>query len=258
MPLAHILAPQLARSKADIERELGHPSPGYLQSDLPYPREPQAFGPVDPAKVSLATRLMGAKAVHAHEGDKAFDKKAEKPTPKAYLKRTVAADRNTVQRAAPQDNMPIYDKGDSLGREMNVNDIAALVERGQPVPQHLYQGLHPDDIARAHALGSEMRGYGGAPSLQAMPRKDTPSMQTGPYTGRTPELAMPGAPDSMEQHKGRGAAADRIVRKVGYLPQMFDGRSSVEAAQIIADQLQAQRERAGDPTAWWAAATTSI
>src|SRR5512139_3296910 len=70
----------------------------------------------------------------------------------------------TPVRVHPQDRMPVM-RPDVIP-EAQANDIAALRERGQPIPEYMYQGLSEADIAGAHKLGSEMQGYGGEPMLK--------------------------------------------------------------------------------------------
>ena len=58
----------------------------------------------------------------------------------------------------------------------------------------------------------------------------------------------------MEQRMKAGRLVNNEVRREGHFnPALLEGLSPAESARRIADQLSAERERRGDPSAWWAA-----
>lgn len=183
---------------------------------------------------------------------------------------------NGVTRLHPQDNMPvIIDSGPARlsedGRNMQTNDIAALRERGLDIPAYMYNGMYPENIADAHRSGAEMDGYrrdlgvepgrkGQFPGFQEAKSQDMlyrggdVEDRNGDFTGgeTSPEL-------NFEKRQKVGRLVDQDVQDSGghFNPGLLDGLSEQEAARRIADQLQAQRERNGDPTAWWNVATST-
>lgn len=174
------------------------------------------------------------------------------------LKTAEKASPRTVQRIAPTDRMPLIQKDgdDGLARDMNANDIAVAVERGEKPAQALHQGLGPADIARAYTLGGQMRGYGGEPMLKPMPLPEAgqhDAMMRGPGQ----QLSLSHDP-SLEERRAQADKVGQFVSKHGYHPEMFRDKSEAETARLLADQLQRQRELAGDPTAWWMAASPSL
>lgn len=272
MPLANLLAPQIARKAEELRRQLPPPQgTGYLQPApprLPMKEQIDADVKFNLDKYGTRTPQGGAGTAEKFYRDRATQfhlqgrgvgravGKAAKPAASAnkaagYLPSANKAAPAMVQDASPVDRMPVFSKADSLGRQTHASNIAAMVERGQPVPPAMYQGLSPDEIAQAHALGSEMRAYGGDPTLTPVPAPADKSavMSDGVYRGEAPVLAMKGyeSPDAQREH---GQKVDAFVQKHGYLPQMFADKTSKEAFDIIARQLQARREAMGDPTAW--------
>jgi hypothetical protein len=156
-----------------------------------------------------------------------------------------------IQDASPVDGMPVFSKADSLGRQMHASNIAAMTERGQAAPSHMYQGLTPEDIVGALSMGGDMRAMGGPPSLSGAPSPaDAPGKYgDGVYRGEqgwSPEIAVPSYRDP-QQH---GEALDAFVQKHGYVPEMFADKTPDEAMMMLARQLEAQRARNGDLSAW--------
>lgn len=163
----------------------------------------------------------------------------------------------TIQRAAPTDNMPVFDKADSLNRTKQSIDVATMHERGQAVPPHMLQGLQPDEIVGAVGNGGSARWADGvlgmAPPEVAngiAPPPDGPQL----LSNATPqgELSVHGY-ESPDARMAKGRLVDKFVQdNHGYSPGLFEQQapSAEEAARLIADQLQAQRERNGDASAW--------
>lgn len=172
--------------------------------------------------------------------------------------RTVAD--KSVMRIAPSYGMPILQKADDFGREQNARDIAAYVERGLPAPEYLANGLRPEEIVGAYTVGAENRSNNAwitrspnpaeralaEPIPFAPPINDKAEMSDAVYRGPVGELGVEGyLPFEARQAKGR------VYDKYGFPAGVFQDKTADEAAAIIADKLQAQRERQGDPTAWW-------
>jgi len=150
------------------------------------------------------------------------------------------------------DGMPVYEKADAYNREVQKNDIAATMETGRAVPDHLYSGLTRDDILAARSMGIEMRGLGGEPVMKRMhpgfkdpttqlPLDTSTDFRHGVEVSEDPALA--------KRFKAAGIV-DEYVRQNGYDAGLFDGMTQEEAARRISDQLMAQRARQGDLGAW--------
>lgn len=160
-----------------------------------------------------------------------------------------------VTRLHPQDRMPVYLGDDQLLQAQQAGDIAALRERGLPIPDYMYNGLSGPDVTEAHRIGADMNAMGGDPMLksQLQPFKDPQVVMKADPAG-TDFVAgreVSGAGPSQMDKRMKGArVVDQYVQLHGYDPGLFDGLNQDEAARRIIDQLQAQRERSGDIGAW--------
>lgn len=157
------------------------------------------------------------------------------------------------------EGMPVYDKADPLNRTLQAMKVQEYVERREPVPTHLLEGLQPDDIVSAYAYGTASAGMG--PPLEPGPVAPRPAPQVSPdalyvpgKVGEVDPRYEPGTKSHpVERAYGR---TDSIVQQLAtpehpagrYVPQLFEHAEGVpmaphEAAQLIAGQLAARRMR---------------
>lgn len=170
----------------------------------------------------------------------------------AILAQLRAQKANPVNQVSEQDRMPVYRRNDDLNRTIAGNDIAADVERGQPVLPQRLQGLGPADINEAYNMGSKMRAYGGDPTLQYMEPNQRGGVQPIPYTRPDPTA------DRIERAR---LLDDAAQQNGGKLPaELLQDKPVPAAIQDLVDQLNARRERLGANTlgAWGSTFSQSI
>lgn len=177
--------------------------------------------------------------------------KAEE-TARAILKRQPPP---TIQMQVGPDRMPVFDKADELNQTLQGLRIQGKMEEGGAPSAHMFQGLTPEQIMEALGRGAQLREWGGKPyssDLAPVPGAAGPKVVQGPWKGGPPVLQIGPGEEPLDIRMKRARAYDEFVQKVGWQPELFKDKTDLEALRMISDQLQAQRERNGDPTAWWA------
>lgn len=196
MPLAHILAPQLAKKVEEIAAQLPGTPNGYLQQTAPVfvARDPNA-------------KLEGA----------GYDNVT------SYLQRAQVskADREAQAVAGPIKTKADMTKAQAQAKRVGVEPPADVNPRFQG-PFYHYQ----DSIAQLPGyLGDRSKlaaaGFLPVPSVADMQAQEqgtaiAPPVDTAPYKRGTPLQILPGEPAAMTEG---GQGVDRKGKKLGYIDQ---------------------------------------
>lgn len=144
-------------------------------------------------------------------------------------------------RVDPTDNMPVFSR-EAVGQ--NMNDMAAHREAGRPVPEWMYQGMPLHDAVQSQGIGMASGAMGGD---RIFTETLTPAAQTHLLPYKAP-------PTDEQVRQQKGHLVEDFRKQTGRIPhQLFEGKSTPDAIQMVIDQQHALREDAGDRSAWWSA-----